>query len=231
MKKIIPLIIALSLAGLGSASANGTIFKTINSSEMTSGWMLVLEQSNNTTVSSSPWALTNLTANFTAPDSLTFSPATTTNGLWYNPEGGGIGSIGNKTMSAWIYGQSTGLSGTLEFEGIVNALSLATNSAGRPYTITAFIRELGGGGPTTPSYLPLSGTGEFAMSLPLSGETNRTVQWGLIMQGPNIWPEDTQQLANAGSVTIQAIPEPSTYALIGLAAVGGFIARRFRRRS
>jgi hypothetical protein len=48
------------------------------------------------------------------------------------------------------------------------------------------------------------------------------------MVGPNIWPGNNAELANAGSVTV--IPEPSTYALLGLAAVGGLLARRFRRK-
>jgi hypothetical protein len=229
MKKIFQTFIAVTLVSISAASAQTNIFKTINSSEMIYGWMIVSEPSNNATVSSSAWALTNLTADFTAPNSVTLSPATSTNGLWYDPVGGGVGSIGNKTMSSWLYGQSTGLSGNLEFEGIISELTLSTNAAGRPYTVSAFVREFGGGGPLTSSILPLTSTGDFSVSFPLSGASNRTVQWGLIMQGPNIWPGDTEQLANAGSVTV--VPEPTTYALLGLAAVGGLIARRLRRKA
>jgi hypothetical protein len=228
MKKIIPLIIALSLAGLGGASAQ-TNFRTIDSSQMNVGYMIVREATNNAFLFGTNWAFTNLTANYRAPNTLTMGPATSTNGLWYNPPGGGIDSFGNKTMQAWVLAQAAGLTGTLQFDGIVSAISLATNSAGIPYTATAFAREFGGAAPVISNVMALTSAGDFSISLPLSGLPGRSVQWGIILEGRNIWPEDTTQIANAGTITV--VPEPSTYALLGLAAASGLLVRRFRRKA
>jgi hypothetical protein len=231
MKKLIPLIIALSLAGIGGASANGTIFKTVNETDLNLGYMSVREGTNfNTIVTNAVWPASDLTAVWNTPTNVTYSPATATNPLWYNPPGG-IGSSGNKTMQAYLYGQQTGTFAglTLEFSGFVSDFSLATNIAGDPYTLRAYLRDAGPGGPVSQLLSDITGTGAFSISMPLNGTAGRTIQWGLIMQGPNIFPGDTEQLANAGSVTV--VPEPSTYALLGLAVAGGLLVRRFRRKA
>ncbi len=230
MKKTFQTFIAVTLVSISAASAQTNV-RTINSSEMNITYMGVSELDGGSPVSEGAWALTNLTANYSAPDNLTFSPATSTNELWYNPPGGGVGSFGNKNMFALLNAQEIGtLTGTLLFEGNVTNFTLASNAAGVPYSFGAIIKDF------APDYssviqtiLPITSAGAFQISQPLVDAPGRIVQWGLFMQGPNIWPGDTEQLANAGSVTV--VPEPTTYALLGLAAVGGLIARRLRRKA
>jgi hypothetical protein len=231
MKKTFQTFIAVTLVSISAAAAQTTIVKTVNLTDLNLGFVSVREATNfNTVITNTSWPAADLTAIWSTPESVTYSPATATNPLWYNPPGG-IGSSGNKTMLAYLFGQQTGTFAgqTLEFSGVVTDYSLATNVAGTPYTLRAYLRDGGPGGDTLRLLSDITGTGEFSLSMPLNGSPGRTIQWGLIMQGPNIFPGDTEQLANAGSVTI--VPEPTTYALLGLAAVGGLIARRLRRKA
>lgn len=238
MKKIIPLIIAFSLAGLGGASAQSNVFKTINSSEMNLGVMSVYELPSNGSafVSSSAWPVNDLNANYLASDTVVFSPNTITNtgSDWYDPGTGGVGSLGQKQMYAFLYAQQTGvLAGqTLQFEGIVSDFSLGTNAAGIPYSFYAYVSDFAPDfSSVVETIVPITSTGNFNVTQVLDPGAGRHVQWGLQMFGPNIWPGDTEQLEVAGSVTVEAIPEPSTYALLGLAAAAGLLVRRFRRKA
>jgi hypothetical protein len=233
MKKTFQTFIAVTLVSISAASAQTNLFKTINETDLPSGWMVVREATNvSTIVSNASSPLADLTATFDTSTNVTFGPATATNALWYNPPGG-IGSSGNKLMQAYLYGQETGTfaGDTLQFSGLVTDYTLSTNVAGVPYSLTAYIRDTGPGGAVSQISLLIDSTGEFNLSLPLNGTPGRTVQWGLLMQGRNILPNDIDQLETAGSVSIQAIPEPSTYALIGLAALGGLVARGLRRKA
>jgi hypothetical protein len=233
MKKVIPLIIALAFASMSGASAQ-LIVKTVDQSELAFGYMSVneLPSAGGAFFSAGSVPISDITATFNSPTSVTFSPNTTslTGPQWYDPSTGGPGSLGQKIMSGYLFAQETGtLSGTLSFTGDVLAYNLGTNLDDLPYSLTAVVKDFA---PDFSSvnqvFLPLTGTGLFELSLPLVAGAGRHVQWGFIMTGPNIWPSDAAQLANAGSVTV--IPEPSTYALLGLAAVGGLLARRFRRK-
>jgi hypothetical protein len=243
MKKIIPLIIALSLAGLGGASAQSTAFRTINQTNMNLGfyWWSTNPSFGPSVVSGNPGLSTSLgtlVADYTTPSSVTLSPTTAaglTNISWYSPfVTPGPGSTGNQTIVSYLFGQSINLNtsfNSIEFSGDVTDFSLGTNIAGTPYTLAAVIRDipLSGPGVNTTTVLPLTTEGFFSMSHSIESGTNRAVQWGLMLTGPNIWPTDSAQQEFAGSVTV--VPEPSTYALLGLAAVGGLIARRFRRKA
>jgi hypothetical protein len=201
------------------------------------GWLAVRELPTNgfAYISSSAWPTSDLNTVFPTSESVVFSPNTITNTgtVWYNPASGGVGSEGQKMMGAYLYGASKkgALSGqSLAFEGFVSNFSLATNIAGTPYSLSAFIQDF------TPDYssriqtfIPITSTGGFSVSQSLVDDPLRNVQWGLFMIGPNIWAEDSEQLAVAGSVTV--VPEPSTYALLGLATLGGLIALRLRRKA
>ena len=237
MKKILALSIALTVAGLSGASANGTVFKTINQTEMIYGSIGVynLPTDGSGFVSASAWPIADLNAVFQTPDSVTFSPNTITNtgSMWYNPESGGPGSAGQKTMVSYLYAsspKSSILGQSLVFEGLVTDFSLGTNIAGFPYSLSAFVMDVAPDySDVIAAFIPITGTGNFSVNQALLDDPLRVVQWGLVMTGPNIWATDTVQLANAGSVTV--VPEPSTYALLGMAALGGLVALRLRRKA
>jgi hypothetical protein len=238
MKKIFQTFIAVTLVSISAASAQSNVFKTIDSAEINLGYLSVFELPSNggAFVSGSGSPVAQLNAVYPTSDSVVFSPNTITNTgtNWYNPGTGGVGSLGQKQMSAFLYAQETGIYGgqILQFEGIVSSFNLTTNAAGLPYTFSAFIKDF------APDYssvvetiFPITSTGNFNISQALDPAAGRHVQWGLQMIGPNIWPGDTEQLEVAGSVTVEAIPEPSTYALLGLAVAGGLLARRLRRKA
>jgi hypothetical protein len=233
MKKIFQTFIAMTLVSLGSASANVTIFKTINSSEMNLGWIQVYDLPSEGGAfqfgGASP--LANLVASFSTPTELTMTPNNTItdpSAFWYSQPG----DVGNKVITSILYASATRgslLGDTLSLEFVVPNYSLSTNSVGNPYTFLAIIQEWG------VTYkdvsLPISSTGSYSLSMPLLVDQNTLYQWGFVMTGPNISPSNVEEFEVAGSVTIEAIPEPSTYALLGLAAAGGLLVRRFRRKA
>ena len=227
MKKILALVFALSINGLSGASAQTTAFKTINETEMNLSWVFV---SGGTGFNPS---VPDLSADFTSLNSVTLSPTVrATNPSWYNPLGGGIDSVGTKTLRSFLYGTSFNLNqdfSSIEFSGNVTDFNLGTNIAGTPYTLRAIVRDFTSSADLVQTILPITTQGQFTLQHALIEGTNRQVQWGLQLVGPNIWPTDEAQFATAGSVTV--VPEPSTYALLGLAAVVGLLVFRSRRQA
>jgi hypothetical protein len=229
MKKTFQTFIAVTLVSISAASAQSTVFKTINETEMNLSWVFVSGAAGfNPTVA-------DLSADFTSLNSVTLSPTVrATNTTWYNPVGGGDGSLGLRTLTSYLYGSAPNLNQTysqIEFAGNVTDFNLGTNAAGTPYTLSAVIRDYVTTNPSSvvQTVLPITTSGSFSVVHNFEFGTNRSVQWGLQLIGPNIWPTDEAQFATAGSVTV--VPEPTTYALLGLAAVSGLIARRLRRKA
>jgi len=232
MKKTL-LYAALVLVGIAGAQAQ--IFKTINSAEMNNGYMNVFQLDGTSFVFGSGWGIGDLNSTYNSASSVTMSPNTIgdPNAYWYTPSGG-VGALGNKIMEGNLYGQQTGTYAgqVVTFAGNVTSFNLATNAAGIPYTLTAFIRDFASDFSSfTTSTANITGTGEFAIALGAINDPSRHVQWGLQIKGPDIWPADSAQLGVAGSATIDAVPEPSTYALLalGAAGLGGHLIRRRRR--
>ena len=205
---------------------------TIDSATMTNGYMNVFELPSNggAYIFGSGWGVADLNATFPTSGSVNFTPNTIgdPNPFWYTPSGG-PGATGNKIMEANLYAQpADGLYAgqTISFKGNVSAFTLQTGTnANTDYTFKAFVRDF------APDYssvvetsVPVSSTGEFTATMATINDPARHIQWGLQMKGPCVWVTD---VASKGSVSINAVPEPSTYALL---AFGGFAAAALRRR-
>lgn len=230
------LLLILAVAAIGLPGASAQIFKTIDSTEMNTGYMNVFNLPSNGGAFQfgSGWGTADLRSTFFTPTTVTMLPNTIGDpaDYWYTPSGG-VGALGNKMMEANLYGQGDpgAFAGqTITFAGSVTSYNLATNSAGIPYAMMAFIRDFAPDFSSfTTSTQAITSIGDFSINLAASSDAGRHVQWGVQMMGPNIWATDSAQLATAGSATIQAIPEPSTYALLALGAVG-LGAHLIRRR-
>jgi len=234
MKKLL-LITTLIAAAITGASAQ-TVYKTIDSSELVNGYMNVFELPANGGgyAFGSGWGIADLKANFLTATNVTFSPNNIgdPNSYWYTPSGA-PGSTGNKMMQANLYGQDDTLTGkTIQFDGTVSAFNLSSTYQGVGYNFRAFVKDFAPDySSSVDAYSDLGSTGNFQVSLATISDSARHVQWGLQMFGPDIWPTDNAaQIAEAGSVTVEAIPEPSTYALLGMTAAALFAYRARRRK-
>lgn len=235
MKKTL-LTLAVAAIGISGASAQ-TNYVTIDGSQVNQGYMNVFELPSNggAYVFGSGWGIADLNAAYGSATSVTMSPNTIgdPNPFWYTPAGG-VGSTGNKMMEGNLYAQVDGsfAGQTVQFDLTVSAYSLATNSAGIPYVLTAFIRDFAADfSSVNQTTVTLNAVGNYQLSLAAINDSARHVQWGLQIYGPDIWAADSAQLAAAGSATVDAIPEPSTYAMLalGAAGLGAHIIRRRRR--
>lgn len=231
------LIRTLALAGLVAvtlAAPASAIDVTIDGSTMNVGYMNVSELPANGGgyVFGSSWGISDLNATYPNPSTVIFTPNTINdpNPFWYTPFGG-PGATGNKIMEANLYAQNTGgLAGqTINFKGNVTAFTLQTG--GNPntdYTFRAFIRDFAPDfSSVVETLIPITSTGEFTATLATINDPARHVQWGLQMKGPNVWITD---VASKGSVTVTAVPEPSTSAALAFAGCAAAAVRRRMRR-
>lgn len=232
-KKLLAALAVVAMAGVASAD----IAVTIDSTAMANGFLNVSELPANGGgfVFGSGWAPADLSATFDSPTQVTLMPNSIgdPNEFWYqNTSGtapdpinpGGPGQLGNKSMEANLYGEDTGLYNgqTVTFAGNVTALSLTS-----AHTAIAYIKDFA---PDFSSFVEstvaLDSTGLFSIDLATINDPLRHVQWGLQMTGENVWATD---LAPFGSVTVDAIPEPATFGLLGIFGGGMlFLRRRFR---
>ncbi|GCL66153.1 PEP-CTERM sorting domain-containing protein [Pseudaquabacterium pictum] len=143
---------------------------------------------------------------------------------WWIADGKG-GHLPNRVIEANVY-VDTGFSGvalggkTVRFSGTTLASSLAA-----PYVAYAFIRDFLPGyqsGYTESSVALVAGQ---AFELTLDTVLGHPVQYGFALVGPNA---DPAALGSLGSITISAVPEPATPAmlLLGAAALLGWMRRQ-----
>ena len=223
---------AIALLALTAVAAAQTTDVTIDSATMTNGYMNVFELPSNggAYVFGSSWGVADLNATFPTSSTVNFTPNTIGDPapFWYTPSGG-PGATGNKIMEANLYAQpadGTLTNQTVRFQGNVSSFTLQTGTnPNTDYTFQAFIRDFAPDyGSVVEQSAAISSTGAFSVSLPTINDPTRHVQYGLQMKGADVWITD---VASKGSVTVSAVPEPSTYALL---AFGGCAAAALRRR-
>ena len=228
--RISGIVFSSLLVGLASVNADTTL--SVNPGASWQGYMNVFEtpQHGGAFVFGSGWGVADLTATFSGPV-LTLGPNTINdaNSFWYSPSGG-PGSVGNKTMDANMYVETTGLytGQTLTFTGDVlsNTLFGHVNQLGNGWTSVVFIKDFAPDYSSSVSITAPLVNGVFSISLATINDPNRHIQYGFETIGPDVWSTD---VAPYGNIQIQAVPEPSTVALLGLGVLGLFGSRRMRK--
>jgi hypothetical protein len=176
----------------------------------------------------SSWGTADLTATFAGPV-LTLGPNTIgdPDPFWYSPAGG-PGAVGNKTMDANMYVETTGVytGQTLTFTGNVLANSLfgSTNQLGNGWTSVAFIKDFAPDYSSSVSTTVSLTPGVFSISLATINNPARHIQYGFETIGPDVWATD---VGPYGNIQVTNVPEPATLFLVGLA---GFAIAACRRR-
>lgn len=242
-KKLLTLAFAIAFATGGfntTASAQTTVGVDLN--QTWNGYMWVGFNaggpvgSKGGEVFQSPWGFTELKSTINLGSStLTLQPNYNTyanalggnnddRAFWTDSTDGGVtaGPKGNKWMEANSYIQNGSWGGgLLTFSGnIVSANMIAPN-----YTVSAFIKSFDGGWGWVGWNQDNIANGDTSFSVSFSAPAG-IVQYGFLVEGLNANPVDEVAY---GSVVVQGVPEPSTYALLALGAAG-FGAHLIRRR-
>lgn len=171
----------------------------------------------------SGWGVPDLTASFDdGAGTLTMGPNTVgdPDPFWY-VGGGGPGAMGNKYMEANLYQEVTGsYSGTtVTFSG--NILSDTFTDA---HQASVFIRDFSADYSSSVDVIvAVDAAGNFSISLDTIADAGRHVQWGIRVEGENVWVTDVDPF---GTVVFGTVPTPGAFALLGL---GGLMASRRRR--
>lgn len=211
--------VAVSLILLATIAAHADVSKTINTSEINLGYMNVYD-TNWSYLWGSDWGVSDLKVEYHDQHTISFyrCPMGDTSEYWY-VGGSGPGAEGAKIMQANWYADTQGLHGqTITFSGMV-----ISNTLVDVYSVVAFVKDFA---PDYSSffasevYLTATNNGAFAISLTTSNDPNRHQQWGLQVNGRNVWPPD---LPSKGVITVTQIPEP---ALAVMAAVYVVSVRR-----
>jgi hypothetical protein len=205
---------------------------TVNPSASWLGYMNVFEtpQHGGAFAFGSGWGTADLTATFSGPV-LTLGPNTIndTSSYWYSPSGG-PGAVGNKSMDANMYVETTGVytGQTLTFTGnvLANTLFGHVNQLGNGWTSVAFIKDFAPDYSSSVSITAPLVNGVFSISLPTINDPGRHIQYGFETIGPDVWSTD---VGPYGNIQITAVPEPTTLGLAALAFAAVLGIRRLRK--
>jgi hypothetical protein len=221
-------IILCAIVAAGFA-LNAQTTVSVDPAKLTLGFMNVFNkpQDGGAYQFGSGWGVGDLVSSFSGT-TLTLAPNTINDAssYWYTP-GGGPGSVGNKTMDANLYNETTGVytGQTLTFTGNVLANSLFghINQLGNGWTSVAFIKDFAPDYSSSVSVMASLVPGMFSISLPLINDPSRHVQYGFETIGPDVWSTD---VGPYGNIVIAPVPEPTTLALVGLGLLGVWRCRR-----
>ena len=211
-------VAAIALTGaVLSASAQVTV--TVDPSASWIGYMNVfdLPADGGTYRWGSSWGTADLPATFSGT-TLTFGPNlncyNASDSYWANTDGSGA-----KNMDASMYVQSDALAGqTVTFDGTTVANTLTS-----PYTVVAFIKDFSSGYALVSSTtVALTSGADF--SLNLATVAGDHIQYGFELIGPDANPATASALGNVQVTAL--VPEPSTFALLGLGLLGTLSLRR-----
>lgn len=238
MKKKKSIIFASTVAVAAFTQSAPAVSVTLNATDPLIGFMNVFERPDNGGgfVFGTGWGVSDLVVTTdTGANSITISPNTINdpNEFWYrdtsgtapdptNP--GGPGQEGNKNMEANVFVQETG---TLAGQTITFEFEILSDSLTADHQASAFIRDFAPDfSSSVDVFLPLNGlTGPQSISLTAINDPGRHIQYGYRLFGENAWVTDT---APFGSMTLGAVPEPST-ALLGFLGLAGLVANRRRK--
>ena len=230
MKTLIASAVAAIVAGpvMAGTSVN------VGIDDSTANWLgfMNVSELDGTPQFGSAWGIADLVANFDdGANTLTMSPNTIgdPNEYWYqdptgmgNPNPGGPGAPGNKIMEANLYQEVAdgSLAGqTLNFSG-----NILSNSFTDAHQARVFIRDFASDFQSSiDTFVDVDASGAFSISQVISNDASRVVQWGLQVEGVNVWVTDVDPF---GNIVFQTIPAPGAAALLGL---GGLVATRRRR--
>src|SRR3954469_1039469 len=194
--------LALALSFGASQTLNAQVTVGVDPGAPWGGFMNVFEtpQHGGGFVFGSGWGPADLSAAFSG-SVLTLSPNTIgdPNPFWYSPSGG-PGSVGNKTMDANFYVETTGLySGqTLTFTGnvLANTLFGHLNQLGNGWTSVAFIKDFSADYSSVTTITAPLNNGVFSISLPTVNDPARHIQYGFETMGPDVWSTDVGPYGN-----------------------------------
>lgn len=218
-------IIAMAASLCALVSSWGQFNATVNPAENWVGYMNVfaLPSDGGGYMFGGSWGTADLPAVF-GSGTLTLWPNTNTydnnpgDAYWINPTTG----AGNKSLEANFFVESTALRGqTVNFSGTVQS-----NTLTQDYTAIAIIKVLDANSGYSVAFsdtAPLV-AGNFNLSLQIPDGGNYIPQYGFQVLGPN-----APSGHSFGNVVVTAVPEPSTWALVGGMFALGFVAVRRMR--
>ena len=228
MLKKLSLVGLLSVAGLlsNSALAEGWVgyLNCFNTGSGTSGSDYIFGSS---------WGLSDLKTTVLTSNTGTivgdqlrlepnYNTYNSTDAFWSNGSGGG-----NKFLELNTFVETASIStASVSFSGTIDSYTLSND-----FTAIAFIKVLdpnNGYSLDLFKFVNLNSGSQFSVDANLSGQAGKILQLGYAVYGINANPANA--VAN-GSVVVTAVPEPSSFALIGAAIAGLFAVTSRRRRA